>query len=92
MQPEEKKLLEETFELVKDNNVMLHKIRSAQKWASFMRIVYWLVIIGISIGAFYVLQPYVDKLMKMYNDISGMKQSVDSVSLQDILKNINIKQ
>ena len=64
MDPESKQLLEKTYSLVEENNKILHKMRHAQKVASFMRIVYWLLIIGISIGAFYFLQPYVNKLEK----------------------------
>jgi hypothetical protein len=40
---------------------MLHKIRRAQNWASFLRAVYWVIIIGLGIGAFYFLQPYIDQ-------------------------------
>lgn len=93
MDSESEKLLRETFELVKDNNTMLHKIRRGQKWASFMRVVYWLIIIGISIGAWYYLQPYVNKMMNLYNQVSGSSQTVNSVNLNsigDILKNYKI--
>ena len=65
MDQEERELLNNTFSLVKENNKMLHKIRSSQKWASFMRIVYWLIIIGISIGAFYYLQPYITQMQNI---------------------------
>ena len=65
MDSELKQLLEKTYSLVEENNKILHKMRHAQKVASFMRIVYWLLIIGISIGAFYFLQPYVNKLEKL---------------------------
>jgi hypothetical protein len=65
MDPESKKLLEETFSLAEDNNKMLHKIRSMQKWASFMRVMYWLIIIGVSVGSFYFLQPYVNEVKNM---------------------------
>jgi len=62
MDGEERQLLEKTFELAKENNKMLRKIRRGQKWASFMRMVYWIIIIGVSIGAFYYLQPYIEQM------------------------------
>ena len=68
MDPESKELLQNTFKLVEENNQMLHKIRRAQKIASFMRTLYWLIIIGISIGAFYFLQPYVAQIEKFAKD------------------------
>jgi hypothetical protein len=93
MDPETNKLLQDTFELVKDNNIMLHKIRRGQKWASFMRMVYWIFIIGISIGAWYYLQPYVNKMISLYNQVSGSTSTVNSLdinSFSDILKNYKI--
>ena len=97
MDPESKQLLEKTFELEKDNNTMLHKIRRGQQWSSFMRIVYWLIIIGVSVGAFYFMQPYVNKLMSLYNEVSGSSQSVNlgggvanSNNIGELLKNYKI--
>lgn len=93
MEPEDKKLLKETFELVKDNNKMLHSIRRGQRWASFMRMIYWLIIIGISIGAWYYLQPYVNKMISLYNQVSGSTSTVNSLDLNsigDMLKNYKI--
>ncbi len=68
MDPESKKLLEATFALAEDNNKMLHKIRSTQNWASFMRILYWVIIIGIAFGSFYYLQPYVDQVQSIFKE------------------------
>ena len=65
MDPEERKLLERTLRLVEENNSMIHKMRRAQKWASFTRTLYWIVIIGVSIGAFYFLQPYINKMQSL---------------------------
>ncbi|MEI6581104.1 MAG: hypothetical protein WCO07_02955 [bacterium] len=65
MDPESKKLLQDTFALAEDNNNMLHKIRRGQKWANFTRMVYWLIIIGISVGAFYFLQPQIEQMQSL---------------------------
>ena len=68
MDPESKQLLQNTFNLAEENNKMLRKMRRAQKMASFMRIIYWLIIIGIGIGAFYFLQPYINQIQKFMQD------------------------
>ncbi|MDQ3075836.1 MAG: hypothetical protein M3Q34_01790 [bacterium] len=60
MDPQSKALLEKTYVLVEDNNRMLKKVRSVQRRTAFFQIVKTLVILGISIGAFYFLQPYLD--------------------------------
>ena len=64
MDPEAKQLIEKTYSLVEENNKILRRMRRSQKVTSIMRVVYWLIIIGIAIGAFYFLQPYIDKLEK----------------------------
>lgn len=88
MNPEERKMLEETYELVKDNNEMLHRVRGVQKRAFFWSVLKIIVIAGIAFGAFYYLEPYLNKVMNTLTQISGMKQNVDPSVLQNALKNI----
>ena len=68
MDPESKELLQNTFSLAEENNRMLRQMRRAQRIASFMRVVYWLIILGIGIGAFYFIQPYIDQMGKFAKD------------------------
>lgn len=68
MDPESKKLLEEVHELAKENNKMLHKMRRAQRYAALMRVAYWFVIIGLGVGAFYFIQPYIDAIQGFTGD------------------------
>lgn len=77
MNPKEKELLEKTYELEKENNHMLRGIRNSNRWSLFFRLFYWFIIIGLSVGAFYFIQPYLESLMNTYS------------SVQDGLGNIN---
>jgi hypothetical protein len=70
MDPEDKKLLEKVYELAEENNEMLRKVRAVQKRAFFFQIVRWVFIIGIAIGAFYFLQPYVDNFQYFLENTS----------------------
>ena len=54
-----------------ENNRILHKLLNAQRWATFWSILRWLIIIGLSLGAYYYLQPYLDKLLTAYSQISA---------------------
>ena len=60
MDPESKKLLEKTYELVEENHQMLRKVRSFQRQTAFFNAVKLFFVLGVSIGAFYFLQPYID--------------------------------
>lgn len=62
MSPEDRKLLEKTYNLAKENNGMLTSMRRAQLIGRFVRVAYWLIIIGIGSFALKALQPSLEKL------------------------------
>ncbi len=70
MSPEERELLNKSVALAEENNSMLRSMRRGQRWANIVRAVYWIVIIGTAVGAFYFLQPYFDEVMRMYTTVS----------------------
>ena len=70
MSPEEKELLNRCVILAEENNKILRAMKRSLLWSRIMNAIYWILIIGISIGAFYFLQPYVDKLMETYGSVT----------------------
>ena len=88
MDPESKKLLENTYELTKENNIILHKVRSIQKWQAFWSTLRIIILICVTLGAAYYLEPYMAKLLTIFNQISTTGQVIDVSSLQNVLKNI----
>lgn len=76
MTPEEKSLLERTYKIAEENNVILRGIRRANRISTIMRILYWLVIVGVTLGAFYYLQPYIDS---MFEIIDKAQESIQSI-------------
>jgi len=79
MNPQDRDLLQKTYDLAKENNHILHGIRRSNRLSSVMRIIYWVAIIGISVGAFYYLQPYIDSVMKAYKGIQTGISNVNSL-------------
>ena len=60
------------------------------RWGRFLRVVYWVFIIGGTLGAYYYIQPFVDNLHEMFN---GIQTGTDGVSDDvgtglDFLKNL----
>jgi hypothetical protein len=82
MTPEEKELLRETAELTKENNKILRGIRRSNRVSTFLRVMYWIIILGSAFGVYYYTQPYIDAIVKSYN---GMRENIESV------KNITTK-
>lgn len=67
MTPEERSLLERTHALVEENNNILRKMRRAGRWSAVFRIIYWVLIIGLGLGAYYALQPYLMSAVNIIN-------------------------
>lgn len=62
MTPEERELLNRVVKTVEDNNEILHAMRRSQRLGTIVRVVYWVVIIGASLGAFWLIQPYLNMI------------------------------
>ncbi len=77
MSPEERKILEETYRLTKENSKWLKKIRKHMLYGTIFRVAYWLLIIGFAVGIFYFLQPYLENLLNIY---SGLTDQLDTVN------------
>jgi TRAP-type C4-dicarboxylate transport system permease small subunit len=76
MTPEEKQLLQRSVSLGEANNEMLRRLERHMRFQRLMTWLYWIIIIGSAVGAFYLIEPYI-------NAITGGTKS----SLSDILKN-----
>ena len=83
MDPESKKLLEDTLTLAQENNKMLHALKRAMLWSRVISVLYWVLIIGSALGAYYFIQPYIDQVLGVY---SGAKSNIDSMG--SIFKNL----
>ncbi|MFA6459247.1 MAG: hypothetical protein WCV79_02530 [Candidatus Paceibacterota bacterium] len=86
MTPEEKSLLERTYKLVEENNAMLRSVRRSSRITMILRGAYWLVIIGASIGAYYLIQPYIDFMLGLIKGGSGADIQSSASLFQDLLK------
>ncbi len=75
---ETKKLLEETLSLARENNEMLKKVRGVQKRRAFFNALKVLFFVGVAVGAFYFVQPYVDKTRDFMESLGVAKEQLDS--------------
>lgn len=90
MDEELRSLVEETKELVEENNKILHSIQRTTRLGFFVKLLYWLVVFGIAVGAFYYVKPYIEQLMKVYESVkqteSKLQNVTDSFNIKDIFK------
>ena len=94
MTPEEKSLLERTYALSEENNQLLKSIRRSGRVRTVFHILYWAIILALSFGAYYLVQPYVTTLLGAFDQVGGLpgiKGNLDqaqnaATSLRDLLK------
>ena len=65
MTPEERSLLQRTYVLAEENNAILRGIRRANRWGIAVKVFYWVIILGVTFGAFYFLQPYIESTLDL---------------------------
>jgi hypothetical protein len=93
MTPEEKELLNKTYKLVEENNGILKSMRLSNRVSTVFRFAYWFIIIALSFGAYYFIQPYMNFLTETINSVSGqgggsiLNNNTNPLNnLQDLLK------
>ena len=80
MTPEERTLLENTYNLAKENNELIRSLHRSSKWSMWLKVLYWVLIIGLSVGAFHFFQNYLSVL----EGVSGKGTSSISQQIRDL--------
>ena len=78
MTPEERGILEETLAVSQENYKILKSIQRSARIGQVMQIIYWLLIIGASVGAYYFVQPYLEQLLSAYSGFQDGAAKVNS--------------
>jgi hypothetical protein len=67
MNAEERETLEQVKILGEENHEILEKLYRIEKRRRLFRIVYWALIVAFSLGAYYLVQPY----LEAFRDLTG---------------------
>lgn len=76
----------EIKELAEENNSMLKSMRRHNRFGSFIRIIYWIIIIGAAVSSYYYLQPFIDPLINSYKSIKEAGNKINNFSSWDKMK------
>jgi hypothetical protein len=97
IEPELKDLLQKNLESSQETLKVVKGMRSIQRWGSFFTVLKWIIIIGITFGSFYFIQPYLNGLIDTYTQlnetVNGVQKVGDSInsataSSTDLLKKL----
>ncbi|MEI6528548.1 MAG: hypothetical protein WCO10_02655 [bacterium] len=79
MNPEERKTLYETAELVQENNNILRGMRRSARFAVIWKIFYWALILGFAYQGYVMVQPYLNAMIQTYTEMQKNLQSIKDV-------------
>ena len=75
--------------MAEDNNGILRSIRRTNRLGTIMHILYWVIILVVSFGAYYFIQPYVTILTGLAGTGTGLNldSALDAATqLQNLLR------
>lgn len=72
--------LDELLEITHENNEMLRSMRRVQRWSSFFKLSYWVVILGSIFGVYYYFQPTLQKYVKTFETSIGIIQRFEKAA------------
>jgi hypothetical protein len=71
-----RKLLEKNLATSQESLKILKKMHRATVVARVFKVLYWLMIMGITVGAYIYLKPYIIKLQEMIQRVSELQQNI----------------
>lgn len=81
---DQEKQLQEILELSRENNHLLKGVHRRARWGMFFWILRWAIVVGILFGAYYYVEPYVEKATSTYrkttDTIKNLQSSADKVT------------
>lgn len=79
--------IRELLELTRENNELLRSANNRARWSVFFWVLRWAITLGLLVGAYYYIEPYVDIAKDTYQRASTVLNDVQSGS--DAIKNSN---
>lgn len=84
-----KKLVMQNLQLTADTNRIVHSMRRTARFGAFLHLLYWLLIIGFAVASYVYIQPYMQRLFQIYQQVEtiGGQNTQQSSELQSFLQN-----
>lgn len=67
---EQTKLIRENLELTRKNTKRIRKIHVTLRRSFWAKIIYWVIILLITAGAFYLIKPFFENSLQQYRELS----------------------
>lgn len=75
------KKLDELYKLAKSNNEMIQKLYKRSQFAFAWGILKILIIVALAYGSWVFLQPYIDILQSLYQNVQSTSEAFSSIKI-----------
>ncbi|MDQ5957551.1 MAG: hypothetical protein QG614_526 [Patescibacteria group bacterium] len=75
--------ISEMYDLLEENNKMLRALLRRARIASFMKIVYLIIIFGVLFATYYYSQPYINNFFNNYNTMQDQVNKFNNFNIND---------
>ncbi len=85
MDPDIKQLQDEIKRLgaiTADTNRIVHGMRRSQRWHTFVSLVWWATILGVTAASYWYAWPYIQQAQKAYQSFQSESQKASSLQQQ----------
>jgi hypothetical protein len=83
--------IDELSLMIEENQRMTKSMYRRAQVSMYFVAIKWIVIIGLTLGSLYYVQPYLETMLKVYSTLGGDSaqpaQKVDAAGIFDLLKN-----
>ena len=76
-----KEQLAEVTKLTRQNNKIMRKIERSARIGLIFRTIYWVLIIGSMLGAYYYMQPYIEDINSIYEQFIDLPEKIKTFDL-----------
>ncbi len=81
-----KEQLAEVTKLTRQNNKIMRKIQLSMRMGLIFRTLYWILIIGSMLGAYYYMQPFVENISDTYKELIDIPEKIKTFDLSTFKK------
>jgi hypothetical protein len=75
----DRELLEELYLLVEDNRQMIKGLRARVRWQNIIGILKWVIYIGVAVGLYTYLQPFVENITNTYSSLQDSASAIGEI-------------
>lgn len=93
MDSNQNQFFENLYKITEENNILLKKMHKNQQIQSWLRVGYWVIILGVSYGGYLAIKPMLGGVFDTYKEVNSLNGAlngnISNGALNELLKVYN---